>query len=211
VSGFLSSRASVVVGKTIPIKRGGGVDQRGLAAAATKLAKGDWVHVFPEGHVHQAGTIGSAHAPVRVDSSSVGGRGSHDNERDAATKARIGALKWGTAKLIAHAPTPVLVVPLVHEGMHRLMPYGDDGKCESLVPRAGQSVGVRVGRPIAFDDLLSDHERRTGHPLRRYGPTEADWFPSSAADRELYTRISRRLEANLVALHAAHHLSRRSR
>ena len=41
-------------GKTLPIERGGGVDQPVMALAAGRVAAGDWVHVFPEGRIHQA-------------------------------------------------------------------------------------------------------------------------------------------------------------
>ena len=179
-------------GKTNPIKRGGGLDQPALRDAATKLASGDWVHVFPEGHVYQDGAIGC-------------GRGSHDNERSEKSRAQIGALKWGTAKLIAHAPGPLHVIPFVHDGMSRIMPYDHTGKCESKIWKTGKSVKVRVGTPLDFTDLITAHEVQTGSPVRRYG--EDRWITSSPADRVLYARITRRLEAALVALQTKTRLS----
>ena len=35
--------------KVLPVERGAGVDQPGMRVAASRLAAGDWVHVFPEG------------------------------------------------------------------------------------------------------------------------------------------------------------------
>jgi len=33
--------------KTLPIERGGGLDQVGMRAAEYRLNQGDWVHIFP--------------------------------------------------------------------------------------------------------------------------------------------------------------------
>ena len=38
-------------GKTVPINRGGGLDQAVLRTMAERVGKGDWLHVFPEGKV----------------------------------------------------------------------------------------------------------------------------------------------------------------
>lgn len=171
-------------GKTLPIKRGGGIDQAALGALAEKLANGDWVHVFPEGHVHQSNRIGC-------------GRGSHENERDAAIAKKIGLLKRGTAKLIAHAPRPLLVIPFIHSGMDNLMPYDHTGKCESKIWRSNQTVRINVGAPLNFQDLIDDHERAHG-PLEHYG--DGAWPVSTDSDSLLYSRILARIEAVLVEL-----------
>lgn len=178
-------------GKTLPIKRGGGIDQPALKALATKLAAGKWVHFFPEGHVYQFGRIGV-------------GKGSHDNVRDEATRRKLGtSLKRGTAKLIAHAPTPLLVLPFVHQGMSALMPYDSTGKCESKFWKWNQRVRVRFGQPIDFQDIIADHERRHG-PLPRYDAEGRHWpCRATHTDNELYTKILIRIEATLLDLQRA--------
>lgn len=180
-------------GKTLPIKRGGGIEQPALATLGDKLAKGDWVHLFPEGHVYQDGTVGR-------------GRGSHSqNERDEATRRRIGLLKRGTAKLIAHAPTPLLVIPFVHRGMDQLMPYDTTGKCESKIWKVNKAVNVKVGEPIDFQDLIDQHERDYG-ALQRYGTSSSssgektEWPASNETHDVLYTKILARIQNTLIEL-----------
>mmetsp|Transcript_12146 Transcript_12146/g.16437 ORF Transcript_12146/g.16437 Transcript_12146/m.16437 type:complete len:398 (+) Transcript_12146:152-1345(+) len=196
-------------GNTLPIKRGGGLDQPALKALAQKLAQGKWVHIFPEGHVFQGTEIGS-------------GRGSHGennpNIRSESSKATIGALKWGTAKLIAHAPQQkLIVIPMIHHGMNSLMPYDKIGKCESKLWRSNQHVTLTIGQPLEFDDLILQHERQFNTSLLQYSSSykkedhqqqnqEDTLLPdSSESDKILYALISRRIEAALVALHADHY------
>lgn len=47
--------------KVLPVDRGAGMHQRGMAAAEDRLAGGDWVHIFPEGTRSRDGKLG----PVR--------------------------------------------------------------------------------------------------------------------------------------------------
>ncbi|GIL73060.1 hypothetical protein Vretimale_4674 [Volvox reticuliferus] len=82
--------------KVLPVVRGGGLAQPGMVAAESRLAAGDWVHIFPEG----------TRSPDGVTMGSV--------------RKGIGRL---VASLPADAPAP-MVVPFVHRGMEDVMPRG---------------------------------------------------------------------------------------
>ncbi|KIZ00923.1 putative lysophosphatidylcholineacyltransferase [Monoraphidium neglectum] len=118
--------------KVLPVERGAGMFQPGLAAAEARLRAGDWVHIFPEGTRSRDGAkIGPARKGVGrlVAACSTGGDGA------------------------AAPPRAPLVVPFVHSGMQELMPRG------ALLPRAGKEVRVLVGEPIEVQDLLTSASR----------------------------------------------------
>ena len=73
-------------GQTLPIWRGGGIDQPLLLDMARQIAAGHWAHIFPEARVVQSGELGQDPITKR----------SPDDLR------RLGVLKWGVGKLIAH-------------------------------------------------------------------------------------------------------------
>lgn len=45
-------RQFFMTGKTLPVKRGGGVNQPVMIKLAQMIKKGGWVHIFPEGNVY---------------------------------------------------------------------------------------------------------------------------------------------------------------
>lgn len=69
-----------------------------------------------------------------------------------ASSAELGRVRPGVGRLIADArPTP-LVVPIWHHGMEGIMPRG------AKTPLSwGHVVSIRVGAPLAFDDLFRKH------------------------------------------------------
>jgi len=84
-------------GKALAIKRGGGLDQPVLRTAAELIARGNWVHLFPEGKVSRDGELG---------------------------RMRRGFAKLLCDVEISGKPTP-LVVPFWHSGMGVVKPYGE--------------------------------------------------------------------------------------
>nr|GLL37326.1 tafazzin isoform X1 [Ipomoea trifida] len=80
--------------KVLPVSRGDGIYQKGMDMAISKLNRGGWVHIFPEGSRSRDGgkTMGSA--------------------------------KRGIGRLILDADCIPIVVPFVHTGMQEIMPIG---------------------------------------------------------------------------------------
>lgn len=118
--------------KVLPVERGAGMFQPGLAAAEARLRAGDWVHIFPEG------------------------TRSKDGSRIGPARKGVGRLVAACAERGAGggpAPLPPLVVPFVHSGMHEVMPRG------ALLPRTGKDVRVLVGEPVEVADLLEAARR----------------------------------------------------
>ncbi|MFN9939423.1 MAG: hypothetical protein ACK56I_08100, partial [bacterium] len=79
-----AAQAFMGVGQTLPVWRGGGIDQPLLLDMARQVAAGNWAHIFPEARVVQSGDLGQDPITKR----------SEDELR------RLGLLKWGVGKLI---------------------------------------------------------------------------------------------------------------
>ncbi|KAK6143933.1 hypothetical protein DH2020_024281 [Rehmannia glutinosa] len=80
--------------KVLPVSRGDGIYQKGMDLAISKLNRGGWVHIFPEGS-----------------RSRDGGR-------------TMGSAKRGIGRLVLDADSIPIVVPFVHTGMQDVMPVG---------------------------------------------------------------------------------------
>ena len=72
-------------------------------------AAGRWLHVFPEGGIWQ-------------NKYTLGGRFRDGRDR------KIGQLKWGIGKLIAHSPVIPIVIPFYHYGMETILPQDPETK-----------------------------------------------------------------------------------
>ncbi|KAG5626081.1 hypothetical protein H5410_011299 [Solanum commersonii] len=122
--------------KVLPVSRGDGIYQKGMDMAISKLNRGGWVHIFPEGSRSRDGgkTMGSIKRGI--------GRVGDMSEI-------FGCLN----RLILDADNLPIVIPFVHTGMQGIMPVG------AKLPRIGKTVTVLVGDPIDFDDLLAAGEK----------------------------------------------------
>ncbi|DAZ96525.1 TPA: hypothetical protein N0F65_008076 [Lagenidium giganteum] len=158
--------------KTLPVKRGAGIDHKMMEDFFEKVQDGEWVHIFPEGKIDQHHVLG--------------GRGSPERER-------IGRLKWGVGKLIARASQRPVVVPFYHTNMQKVMPQNERNQLNSMIPATNIRLGVRVGEPISFDDLFEKYEQSVVD-----GAT-APWT-TQEREKELYSAITRRIEDALLQL-----------
>ena len=116
-------------GKVLPIRRGAGLQQPELARAAEKLARGEWLHVYPEGKVNQ-------HCLGLI--------------RHGIGKLIVLASAWH------EEPAPdMLIVPMYHEGMEHVMPQDDESNdLVSMVPRIGRDIFVIVGEPFSVREIV---------------------------------------------------------
>ncbi|XP_028780902.1 tafazzin [Neltuma alba] len=80
--------------KVLPVSRGDGIYQKGMDMAISKLNRGGWVHIFPEG----------------------------SRSRDGGKT--MGSSKRGVGRLVLDSDSVPIVVPFVHTGMQDIMPIG---------------------------------------------------------------------------------------
>ncbi|CAI9102122.1 OLC1v1000341C1 [Oldenlandia corymbosa var. corymbosa] len=80
--------------KVLPVSRGNGIYQKGMDIAISKLNRGEWVHIFPEG----------------------------SRSRDGGKT--IAKVKRGVGRMILDADNAPIVLPFVHSGMEEVMPVG---------------------------------------------------------------------------------------
>eukprot|EP01038_Epipyxis_sp_PR26KG_P005254 gene5254-7302_t len=172
-------------GKVLPIWRGGGINQKLLLDYARLIAAGGWCHIYPEGGVWQL--------------SELGGRTNYS---------KLGKLKWGVGKLIAHSPVKPIVIPFFFSGTETMIPQDPiTKKVSSWIPNFGHKVTVRFGIELDFTDLINEHELKYG-PLWKYKPSIKyemnenyhDYWDSKPEDLILYNKITNRIEEALVNL-----------
>jgi len=160
----------------LPIWRSRSMDQPSFREFCDKAERGGWCHIFPEGRLWQ---------PWKLKKE---GR-------------LIGNLKPGVGKLIAHCETskyPPIVLPFHHTGMHRIYPQFPNSQRQSLPPKTGNTLRVRVGQPIPVQDLI-DESRESRRKAREELGSDDGW-KTTPADTELYNKITARIEEHLTRL-----------
>eukprot|EP00172_Hildenbrandia_rubra_P003992 Plantae.Rhodophyta-Hildenbrandia_rubra.ctg731.p1 GENE.Plantae.Rhodophyta-Hildenbrandia_rubra.ctg731~~Plantae.Rhodophyta-Hildenbrandia_rubra.ctg731.p1 ORF type:complete len:378 (+),score=89.32 Plantae.Rhodophyta-Hildenbrandia_rubra.ctg731:457-1590(+) len=116
----------LTLGRTLPLIRKGSLSQKPLYVAVDKLMQGEWIHMYPEGRVHQKG-IGYFKRGVgkMVAMQHEAGRG---------------------------LPT---ILPMYHEGMEKIMPQDEETNAlKSKLPRVGQDTYLMIGDPMPVDDIF---------------------------------------------------------
>jgi len=99
----------------------------------------------------------------------------------------VSELRWGIGKLIADSSVRPVVVPFVHRGMERVMPFG------SMIPKSGHKVRVLVGDPIQFDDIFDRFNKLTEN-----NPGWGDPWPPRR--EELYIALTKRVHRSMASL-----------
>ena len=190
-------------GQVVPIYRGGGINQKLLENFAKLLARGEWCHIFPEGGVFQLNELGGRHQKHKMYQENPYNE-ANENNLDS-----IGKLKWGVGKLIAHAPIRPRVIPFAHIGMDVLLP-----KDQMIRIFGGKPLKVKIkfGKELFFDDLIQEHEKKHGklwkYESNRGGNSidkdqlahDNDYWNSSKKEKELYKKITMRVEKELELL-----------
>jgi len=161
--------AFFLAGKSLPVWRGGGINQRPWLDFARHVANGEWCHVFPEAGIWQ-----------RPDGL-LGGRGAEGKQElynSGVSPEQAGKLKWGIGKLIAHAPVTPAVVPFFHKGIEAML--GQDPHTRDLykpwyeaTPNT-KGLVVVFGEAIDFSDLIEEHEKREGKLWKFSTSSKAD-------------------------------------
>lgn len=162
--------------KVLPVERGAGLVQPGMAAAEQLLRQGQWVHIFPEGTRRRSDDLSQAQTKPGVGRLIAAAAGVSLQEPSLAVPLPVSG---GTPSVASAPPSvPPLVLPFVHVGMDLVQPRGQP------IPGAGKTVHVLVGPPIDVRDLLTQHGEQ------------------ALTDRELYTAIADRVGSTLHGMRA---------
>ena len=102
-------------------------------------------------------------------------------------------------QVVAHCPNEVIMFPVHHVGMEGINPQRSDGELRTHVPQPGNEAVLRVGPPVEFGDIIEEWERENGK-LWNYSVEGSETWTSTAKERELYSKISRRIEGALEEL-----------
>ncbi|GAB2226222.1 hypothetical protein Droror1_Dr00022023 [Drosera rotundifolia] len=118
--------------------------------------------------------------------------------------APIRRLKWGTASLIVRAPVTPVVLPVIHHGLHEVMPEKYLFGRRPIIPLWSKHIKIVVGEPIEFD--LPDLRQRAKVQSRETSFAKIGWPTISqhgldeAAQKCLYSIISEKIQSAMESL-----------
>jgi 1-acyl-sn-glycerol-3-phosphate acyltransferase len=145
------------LGKAVPVQRGGGLHQKGVAELQFALNRGEWLHIFPEGRTWQEGG-----SPLRDHE----GRWCSASGRCSEPFARVGPLKWGVGKFLANSRILPIVIPYYHMGMQPIVPQDSRNKVAHKDGAIGllkhvlstpADITVKFGEPVYYKDIIEDY------------------------------------------------------
>ncbi|CAM9570618.1 unnamed protein product [Ectocarpus sp. 4 AP-2014] len=204
-------------GKVMPIARGSGIDQRLLLNFYRRLLGGGWCHIFPEGHCEQDGSFGGRPAGA--------GRDEHGRLKWGVGKMIAHAPVTPVVIPLFHTGMANLVPinPLTRKILHALPRTG-----HTVTARAGRAISFddlledherRHGRlrklalpPKSSPPPTGDSSGGEGPPPGNFSSSPSVVIPgggegdvlwrSTREERQLYSRIARRVEEALLQLEA---------
>ncbi|KAJ7944004.1 Tafazzin family protein [Quillaja saponaria] len=116
----------------------------------------------------------------------------------------IRRLKWGTASLIVRAPVTPIVLPIIHQGLQKVMPENYIFGRRPPFPLCNKNINIIVGDPIEFNlpnmrQKAISMSRNGSLPFTGWPCTSPDGL-DEAAQRCLYTTISERIQTVMESL-----------
>jgi len=167
------------------------------------LLEKDWIHIYPEAACIQSGNLG---------------KNQYNNVRNVNKAKEIGVLKWGVGKLVTHIGfqienddkyLPPIIIPYYHIGMNEIVPQNNLPNDNSIINpwwklNINKNIKVYFGDPIIVDDLIDEYEKKYGKRRISFindgnGKLES-WSESTLGERELYSKITKRIEEKLLEL-----------
>lgn len=171
----------LAAGNTIPLDRFGSITQPMVDVLRNKLLEGSWCHIFIEGRVWQDWRF-----------------------QDNIFTPRLGPLKLGAARLIAHGDIEYqlpLVIPMYHKGLDQVFPEvvipneknKDRSKAKSFKPQGNNHIELYIGDPINFTPIISQFREKHPGMLENYNRITFELI-------ELYIDITRVIKAKMIEL-----------
>ena len=164
-------------GHGISVRRGAGLQQLGVELSVQKLVEGKWLHLFPEGKVHQNAQLNFM---------------------------KWGVAKMAAASTLRspHKKAPI-VLPFYHTGMERVVPlsrFDNSVGYPSLCWPGKIKIRVRVGQPFYVDEIVHgfvEEQERKREKGVAYPPHFSQDTPE---EKQFYSRLTEEIAVKLRAL-----------